>query len=328
MKTKVKLHNHASNGRIDTFQFAPYRFERNYNDMQKRLTAVYQASYNQAGLLLQAIQLNRRQRLHPNCIRHLADFVVQAWEVDPTPSVTTDLVALMNNILNTTALMPEAPLDDALKAFCRGKTSTPTVCPNITLLMAVHYIQRLKQRYGGIRGTKGCSQRLIMVAYMVASKFIHTNLRSIIHTEEQQRQEEEKKQEKQPSPKVKEPSPSLSDVPPRRGSKKLLFENDTLPPLRTDLRPLSPPTSPTFTASELEKYHYFEPNMTDSLTPKERTQHIVRMEIEFLHFINYNLSLMDIHHIVHWAHLFMDKSTDNEPDDTANDAGDEMGSAD
>lgn len=51
----------------------------------------------------------------------------------------------MGNLLDTTLLCPDKPLDDALKQFCENNIPTHSVSPSITLLIATSYIERLKQ---------------------------------------------------------------------------------------------------------------------------------------------------------------------------------------
>lgn len=75
----------------------------------------------------------------------LASFVAKSWELDPTQEKIGQLTKLMNNLLDTTLLCPESSLDDALKQFCQNKIPTHSVSPTITLLIAISYIERLKQ---------------------------------------------------------------------------------------------------------------------------------------------------------------------------------------
>lgn len=51
----------------------------------------------------------------------------------------------MTNLLDTTLLCPEKPLNEALKQFCQNTIPTQSVSPSITLLIAIGYIERLKQ---------------------------------------------------------------------------------------------------------------------------------------------------------------------------------------
>jgi hypothetical protein len=75
----------------------------------------------------------------------LANFVAKAWEANPGQDKIHALAGLMTNLLDTTLLCPEKPFDEALKQFCRNNIPTHSVSPSITLLIAIGYIERLKQ---------------------------------------------------------------------------------------------------------------------------------------------------------------------------------------
>lgn len=122
-----------------------------------------------------------------------------------------------------------------------------------------------KKRYNNIKGTKGCGRRLVLVAYMMASKYVHTNLKLIINT---------------------------------------TTTNVTLPPLREQILP-SPPTSPTFYSnSNPLNYHYFKSPKEPNQSPSQQTTPISRMEMEFLFFLDFDLSLNDTIQLTRWAQNF------------------------
>lgn len=181
MKAKVKLfanrRKDSSTGRMyDIYEIsAPYSI-RQHEEMQHKdvSTALdisakraYTPSYRQAGLFLRAIQYNQREQLSQECLCksffclclwrltvaitgvnlvHLANYVVQAWEADPTEARVTDVVQVMSHLLRTTGIDPKScSLDDALRITCRNTAAIPTVCPSFTLLVAIRYIDRLKR---------------------------------------------------------------------------------------------------------------------------------------------------------------------------------------
>ncbi|KAI9469082.1 MAG: hypothetical protein EXX96DRAFT_590382 [Benjaminiella poitrasii] len=328
MKAKVNLYTrHNGNKRIDTYQItnSPYdttMLKKPYNkeppmiadsDRESRLKAAYSVNHNQACLLLQALQMNGRRRLSSQCILQLAVFVAKAWETNASEETIEGLVKLIRNLLDTTLLCPEKPFDEALVQFCLNNIPTHSVSPSITLLIGIGYIERLKQKYHNIKGTAGCGQRLVLVAYMMAAKYMHVNLRSIIDTRDRRHsievhnltspplsaerstttmsQEDTLKQQQQLPPII---PPNTTD--------KEEFPNIHLPP--------SPPTSPKSFASHSDplKYHYFRSTheQTSSSKSQERQFQILRMELEFLHFLNYDLSLSDPLKLIHWAQKFDD----------------------
>ncbi|KAI7901182.1 uncharacterized protein BX663DRAFT_487763 [Cokeromyces recurvatus] len=310
MKAKINLYSYrqSSNRRIDTYQIAttsPYDTNLKkankkellpiIDDRENRLkAAAYSVNHSQACLLLQAIQMNGRRRLSSECILQLALFVVKAWEAKADKEAIDGLVKLINNLLNSTLLCPDMPFDEALRQFCRNNIPTQSVSPSITLLIAIGYIERLKQRYHHIKGTAGCGQRLVLVAYMMAAKYMHVNLRSIIDT-------------------TTTSTPTTSTTTLISAERSTIKDTLTtqLPPIippTTNHLPPSPPTSPkSFSQSDPFKYHYFQSsNQKESKTTQERQFQILRMELEFLHFLNYDLSLTDTLKLIHWAQKFDD----------------------
>lgn len=112
----------------------------------------------------------------------------------------------------------------------------------------------------------------------MAAKFIHVNLKSIINTTT-------KKQE-----------PNNNDTP-------------YLPSIKEQQLP-SPPTSPKSDTDPLN-YHYFSkrPPPAEEKKPAYYREHhyqILRMELEFLHFLNYDLSVQNTVKLIHWAQNFDD----------------------
>lgn len=146
---------------------------------------------------------------------------------------------------------------------------------------------------------------------MMAAKFMHVNLRSIIDVSDKE----------STSPNVEpttaapfscERSTLHHDTHPRKTSLPSIIPEQQLP---------SPPTSPTsLPDSDPLNYHYFSatkgrestsPIQTPSPSPPrshqpERHLQILRMEFEFLHFLNYDLSVSDTIKLIHWAQRFDD----------------------
>lgn len=74
---------------------------------------------------------------------HLAMFVAQAWEDEPCKEKFQQLYCMMNNLLNTTNIDSDEPFEILLQKYCCSSSSIPTLCPSITLLIAISYIERL-----------------------------------------------------------------------------------------------------------------------------------------------------------------------------------------
>jgi hypothetical protein len=136
-----------------------------------------------------------------------------------------------------------------------------------------------------------------MVAYMMAAKFMHINLRSIIDTSNKE-----------------EPSSSTAAAP--FSCERSTLHHDNTQPRKASLPSIipeqlpSPPTSPT---SDPLNYHYFSATKDRKIPPPppssqqpERHFQILRMELEFLHFLNYDLSVSETIKLIHWAQKFDD----------------------
>lgn len=132
----------------------------------------YQPCLKEAQGLYQALNMyhytHPDEKLTPHCIRkhdclllsqlyrltkifdegRLASYVVQAWEVDPSEVSITEIAGLMHHLLSTTASKNDSneDMDTILMEYAhKQQSSMPTPCPNLTLLVAIRYIDRLKK---------------------------------------------------------------------------------------------------------------------------------------------------------------------------------------
>ncbi|CAO3589624.1 unnamed protein product [Absidia cylindrospora] len=306
MKIGVKLYNHRSNGPMDTYQ---------------RKRSPFGADYRQGCKILQAIRLYN-QRPSQACIVHLATFVTRSWESDSDTEKVDDICQFMNHLLDTTSLnQNHLSLDKSIQQYCSKDVAVPTVCPGITLLFAVRYIERLKQSYGNVKGVKGCSRRLILVAYILAAKHIHSNLKFIVDTSLPPLENETSNAVSNSSSTETATRPSKQEFSP------LTLHPDNL--ISTNL-PISPPVSPKQTElTDPTQYHYFQsiktspspqPSSASSSTGtkylpsissmcSQFNYRVWRMENEFLHFLNGDISVPDCLHLVDWAKQLSSSST-------------------
>ncbi|KAI9302981.1 hypothetical protein BJ944DRAFT_269098 [Cunninghamella echinulata] len=328
-----------------------------YMNYKKQATnkSKIQSNYTQACLLLHAIEINRRQMLHPRCIAHLANFVARAWETNPNEIKTQQLYQLMQNLLSTTAIK-QTTLENALITFCKNKASTPTPCSSVTLLIAISYIEKLKKKYGTIKGTVGCGSRLITIAYLIAAKFLHSNLKLIIHvptspppspptspilftdsinsstslplsinsinnnnnnnnnnninakttittnaTTNNKNNNNDKTVEPFTNLTPPSPSPSPSPLPtplPTPSNDNNNTDNNNIPMALSNNNLLNISTSTTSTTSSSTSTTSFNSTLNDYHL------RILRLEMEFLYFLDYDLSLPDPAKLVRWANTF------------------------
>ncbi|KAL1917810.1 uncharacterized protein VTP21DRAFT_3644 [Calcarisporiella thermophila] len=49
----------------------------------------------------------------------------------------------------------------------------PASCPTAILLLAVSYLDKLKSKYPAAQGAMGCTQRLVLIAYIIAFKYFY-----------------------------------------------------------------------------------------------------------------------------------------------------------
>jgi hypothetical protein len=88
-----------------------------------------------------------KKKIAPNVsvLACLAVFVSQAWEDKPCQEKIQQLYFMMNNLLDTTGMDKNEPFEISLQKFCQSPVSTPIICPNLTLLIAISYVARLNK---------------------------------------------------------------------------------------------------------------------------------------------------------------------------------------
>lgn len=67
------------------------------------------------------------------------------WDAEPKPE---PLHGVMNSLLDATPPPPskgDLSFQARLESFCRDTSPTSTICPSLTLLMAISYLERLKE---------------------------------------------------------------------------------------------------------------------------------------------------------------------------------------
>ncbi|CAO3656005.1 unnamed protein product [Mucor hiemalis] len=292
----------------------PYKKQQLESNHPEKLTQPQSFGYSQACALLQAIELNRRKRLDKKCLAHLALYVSQAWEEKPCTEKIQQLYYMMNNLLDTTNMDVNEPFEIALQKYCQSPVSTPTICPSVTLLVAISYVERLNKRYRNLKGTAGCGSRMIMVAFIMASKYIHESLKKIIYTGGQRLK-----------PAIQNNSKSLN-------STESLITPPTSPKIPVTSQVIQNITEVLEKSTDTKEI----PNTTTTTTPtttppptevnhQERNQRIARMEQEFLFFLNYDLSVQDPSLLVKWAQSYQipEKKEETEEEYTSADEGDD-----
>ncbi|KAI8889841.1 hypothetical protein K501DRAFT_238121 [Backusella circina FSU 941] len=239
-----------------------------------KFTKPYAFTFSQACSILHAIELNQRKRLSKRCLANLAFYVAQAWESNPTQEKVQQLYYMMSNLLDTTSIDKNIPLDEALKKFVSNPAPTPTVCSTLTLLIAISYVERLNKQYKNLKGTAGCGSRMIMIAYIMASKYIHQCLSLIIYAND------------------------------RVSTKVEKVEAPITPPTSPHQHKCSIPflISPTNTTTATPK----------KAEDDEKNQRIAKMEQEFLYFLHYDLSIQDPSLFIKWAQSYEEQKQEEQ----------------
>ncbi|KAI9266439.1 hypothetical protein BDA99DRAFT_603827 [Phascolomyces articulosus] len=204
---------------------------------EKLVENAYTGTVHQAYQFLQAVEMNRKQPLSDHCIVYLAKYIADAWEP------TTSDPALLDELVNLMRSLPHR---------------VPASCPGLALLLAIYYVDRLKQLYTNIKGAPKCSLRLILVAYTVSTKYLRNNLQLIMND--------------------RIPSTPPSDEPPS-------FPSSS-----------QPQPQPTVSLGI--------PKGAIDPANKHQEPIMARMELELLHFLNYNLSVEEPSKLIWWAKAY------------------------
>lgn len=191
------------------------------------------------------------------------------------------------------------------------------------------YIRKLSnrflfKRYRDLKGTAGCASRMIMVAFIMATKYIHDSLRLIIYTNSRKPFSVDRPITPPASPKIYLATTpvvnatrhmSTTTITTHTGNVKASSLNsDSKPPLNLN-------TDDTIVHEKDE----FLAQQTEPSKGEDRNLRIARMEQEFLFFLNYDLSVQDPSLLVRWAQSYEDpeKRNDIKEEYTSADEGDD-----
>ncbi|CEP09341.1 hypothetical protein [Parasitella parasitica] len=301
----------------------PYRRQQLESNNPEKLDQPRLFGHHQACALLQAIELNGRKRLSKKCLGELSVFVSRAWEDKPCQEKIQQLYYMMNNLLDTTGMDKNEPFEVSLQKFCSSPVSTPIICPSLTLLIAISYVERLNKRYRDLKGTPGCGSRMIMIAYIMASRYIHDSLRLIIYTNVRKHASIITTPITPPSsPKMFITSSIIENI-------TIALNNHTSTSSSSDENNSQkvPITSDDSTNSQKNESSTTATNPIPEVTDEDRNLRIARMEQEFLFFLNYDLSVQDPSLLVKWAQSYEspeDKNESKEAYTSADEGDDEM----
>jgi hypothetical protein len=150
---------------------------------------------------------------------------------------------------------------------------------------------------------------MIMVAYIMASKYIHDSLRLIIYTNN------------------RTPSSIEAPITPPTSPKIFTTANvNTIQYITTTITNNdSKPSSAPLAKGDDTIVHQKDESAPSASHGNDRNVRIARMEQEFLFFLNYDLSVQDPPLLVRWAQMYQEPEKKNETEEeyTSADEGDD-----
>ncbi|KAI8069157.1 hypothetical protein BC940DRAFT_298033 [Gongronella butleri] len=115
---------------------------------------------------------------------------------DTQPSDPEDVTHFLLDLMRRTTL-PDESIDDAIKRSCTSDaTCIPVICPSTTLMLTTYYLDRLQRKYGHFCETFDDAQRVFVVMYLIAAKYIRANVQWVVGASHAAAAAEEREQEK------------------------------------------------------------------------------------------------------------------------------------
>ncbi|RUS34632.1 hypothetical protein BC938DRAFT_479422 [Jimgerdemannia flammicorona] len=226
------------------------------SDVQRRhleqMSQAYRGDYSQGMLLLHAIRRNGKRTLTEQAIAETTNHILRIWEpnTEVDPARADALVKFVKFFVTKTQFpLEEMALEQAIIISCLNRSAVPVVCPVITLALATVYIDRLRKKYPTTQGASGCTQRLFLMSYIMAAKFIHASLGTLIAS----------------STLLHNGHPIVRDRVKMAAAPSCLF---------TPMQTLASTTS-----------------LFASMLPRTTPQELHKMELEFLHFLDSDLTV-------------------------------------
>ncbi|ORZ23183.1 hypothetical protein BCR42DRAFT_404182 [Absidia repens] len=138
-----------------------------------------------AALLLHIINIRKLEPLSTHVVEQISKAMIYCGdyfeEVDTQQDpVLPKTMTFIHSIMNRTTLPWITSVEDAIRISCTSQTSIPVICPATTTICAIYYLNRYKEKYGTFTHSYYATQRLFLVAYLVAAKFIRENLKSVV----------------------------------------------------------------------------------------------------------------------------------------------------
>ncbi|KAL1925378.1 uncharacterized protein VTP21DRAFT_261 [Calcarisporiella thermophila] len=151
----------------------PYYIPTTYS-LAARLRDTYTViNPSQGKLLLSFIRTIRGRFLNSRALGGIVKYTLSQWE-GYSPERYEYLFTSIRRLLFITRTNHQCSSNQSTPLLERY--ALPTPCPTATLLLATSYLDRLRTKYPSATQSEGCCLRLVIIAYIIAAKFIHSNL--------------------------------------------------------------------------------------------------------------------------------------------------------
>ncbi|KAI8340145.1 hypothetical protein BC941DRAFT_468417 [Chlamydoabsidia padenii] len=137
-------------------------------------------------LLLHVINAQQLEPLSATVVEKMAKAAIYCGDYFPDrnscleDSVLPQTISFFHTILDRTTIPCISSVEEAIRASCISPSSIPVICPATTMMCAIYYLNKYLLKFGRFTHSYHVAQRLILVAYLVAAKFIHANIKYMV----------------------------------------------------------------------------------------------------------------------------------------------------
>lgn len=279
----------------------------------RRIAAVYTGNAAQAAVLNELFEATDGHILDDDSLVRIAQRICENWEpVRLTSPRLSAFVRFMKFVLSHTSVSSEVlTLEEAVKICACRHSAFPTVHTPLVLLLTLGFLERLSLRYRHAKGEPGCAQRLFLMAYTIAAKYLHANLAGsapilkrvsespLLHTggssafrvhPSQYHYHYPQSQPDDADDTMSSASAATSGGSSRRGS--------------VSPSPLPPRAPGSLVPSQSFMIMTATTNFLSRMLPHVTTRELYRMEMEFLVFLEYNVHLHHPSEVDPWRAIY------------------------
>lgn len=254
----------------------------------RSIATVYTGNPTQAATLHGLFESVDVRILAEDSLARIAQRICENWEpAQLNPDRLAAFIRFLKFIVGHTNIPGEIhSLEEAIKMCANRHSAFPTVHAPLVLLLALGYLERLTLRYRNAKGESGCAQRLFLMAYTIAAKYLHANLAAST-----------------PLLRNRSESPLLNRV-----GTSSAFQVHPSQFTRPSSPALSPPQSPRITPlipSQSLMIMTATTNYLARLMPSVSARELYRMEMEFLVFMENGVQVQKIEEAEAWKDIYV-----------------------